>query len=64
MSGSIPLPLDVTRSIGGAPGASGLAFFSAAIVAFRFVPPVDVGSYPFFPAADGRPWKYCGLVNG
>ena len=34
MSGSMPLPLDVTRSIGGGPLASGFSFFSCAIVAF------------------------------
>ncbi len=32
------------------------------LVGPRFVPPVAVGSYPF-PAAEGRPWKYCGLLN-
>src|ERR1035438_1577998 len=51
MSGSIPLALDVTRSIGTAPVASGFSFLSAAIAArvasisffevgARFVPPV------------------------
>ncbi len=55
MSGSMPLPLDVTRSIGGGPLASGFSFSSAAIVALvesisffevgpKFVPPVAVGS--------------------
>ena len=51
----MPLALEVTRSMGGSPTASGFAFFSAAIVALvasmsffdvgaRFVPPVEVGS--------------------
>ena len=45
MSGSMPLPLEVTRSIGGGPTASGFSFSSDAIVAF-------VASISFF---DVRP---------
>src|SRR5580698_8250403 len=73
MSGSMPLALLVTRSIGGGPEAFGFCLRSCAIAAAvdaisffddgpKFVPPVEVGSYPL-PAADGRPWKYCGLVH-
>src|SRR5271166_2349011 len=73
MSGSMPLPLEVTRSIGIGPVASGFSLRSALIASLvesmsfldvgpRFVPPVCVGSYPL-PAADGLPWKYCGFVH-
>src|SRR6516162_3836735 len=69
----MPLPLDVTRSIGIGTVASGFSLRKAAMVALvpsmslfdvgpKFVPPVEVGSYPF-PAADGRPRKYCGFVH-
>lgn len=41
---------------------SAVDLISFALVGPKFVPPVDVGSYPL-PAADGRPWKYCGFVQ-